>query len=117
MTPLLLMAWVLGMVNFYLTAAYVVELVRAEPMMVLVFLVIMAVWVVSNLISVLTDEPLPSKPETQLRGAASTSSAECCICYVMTTDWMLPCEHRFHEECIRKWIAAMPTCPLCRAVQ
>ena len=27
----------------------------------------------------------------------------------------LPCEHTFHEECVRKWLTKQHTCPTCRA--
>uniref|UniRef100_A0A8W8KL63 RING-type domain-containing protein n=3 Tax=Magallana gigas TaxID=29159 RepID=A0A8W8KL63_MAGGI len=41
----------------------------------------------------------------------------CVICHEeMTppTTVMLECKHRFHDECIRKWLREQSTCPNCR---
>ena len=27
---------------------------------------------------------------------------------------LLPCDHLFHQKCIKKWYRRNPTCPLCR---
>lgn len=43
---------------------------------------------------------------------------ECAVClsfidlgqYVID----LPCDHKFHSECIRKWLQSRATCPICR---
>lgn len=42
---------------------------------------------------------------------------ECIICFHPLDSQQLtqlPCDHRFHEQCINDWIAEDPTCPLCR---
>ena len=39
---------------------------------------------------------------------------ECAICFNSNTDYMTPCNHHFHKECIEKWYKVKPTCPLCR---
>ena len=57
--------------------------------------------------------PTPVDPN---RGGA----LECCICLSAFRDGeklkVLPgCEHRFHSECVDKWLANHSSCPLCRA--
>ncbi|KAL3650290.1 hypothetical protein CASFOL_006693 [Castilleja foliolosa] len=52
--------------------------------------------------------------------AGGFSEAECCICLGIFGGRervkVLPdCRHRFHSECVDKWLAAEPSCPLCRA--
>ena len=39
---------------------------------------------------------------------------ECAICFNSNTDYITPCNHHFHKECIEKWYKVKPTCPLCR---
>ena len=42
---------------------------------------------------------------------------DCSICMeVLNACVMLPCGHKFHNECVSKWFeeSATPTCPLCR---
>lgn len=47
---------------------------------------------------------------------------ECPICFDSTKDYhVLPCGHKFHEGCIKKWVATSicsnrTTCPVCRSV-
>jgi len=44
---------------------------------------------------------------------------ECCICTeafdTSITIKRTPCQHYFHEECLKKWLKAAKTCPLCRS--
>lgn len=48
----------------------------------------------------------------------SRPAPECCICTVAfdSTEAIkrTPCQHYFHEECLKKWLKAAKTCPLCR---
>lgn len=41
---------------------------------------------------------------------------QCIICYQNYTDKVvkLPCNHNFHDICIKKWLTDHNTCPLCR---
>ena len=45
--------------------------------------------------------------------------AKCPVCLVDieigTTCKRLPCGHRFHDQCIRTWLASKRSCPVCRA--
>ena len=42
---------------------------------------------------------------------------ECSICHeqLMQDVNVLPCSHRFHNECIEPWITSHNSCPICRA--
>ena len=42
---------------------------------------------------------------------------ECSVCHeqLMQDVNILPCSHRFHNECIESWITSHNSCPLCRA--
>ena len=42
---------------------------------------------------------------------------ECSICHeqLMQDVNILPCSHRFHNECIEPWITSHNSCPICRA--
>ncbi|PIA52607.1 hypothetical protein AQUCO_01000470v1 [Aquilegia coerulea] len=58
-----------------------------------------------------------------LSNYTSALPSECAICLDVFEEgnkqsWILPrCKHIFHEECIRKWLAAYGwTCPICRSV-
>jgi hypothetical protein len=47
------------------------------------------------------------------------TDTECSICFAKIRAKMLyrlPCEHIFHEDCIKKWINEQNSCPLCRKV-
>ena len=42
---------------------------------------------------------------------------ECCICLNTTNvkPWvLLPCGHKYHDECISTWLNTRDTCPVCR---
>lgn len=42
---------------------------------------------------------------------------ECSICYNELSQqdtYELTCNHKFHKDCITRWIRTNPTCPLCR---
>lgn len=59
-------------------------------------------------------------PITLHRGSANQSQAECCICLGIFQDGekvkVLPdCHHRYHSECVDKWLRTQSSCPLCRA--
>lgn len=45
---------------------------------------------------------------------------ECPICYESVakgTDHVLQCKHRFHRDCLKKWVEMLKnTCPTCRGV-
>ena len=50
----------------------------------------------------------------------TAESTECSVCLSSLEDGdmarVLPnCKHIFHSECIDKWLASQPTCPVCRA--
>ncbi|KAL9231443.1 hypothetical protein vseg_006673 [Gypsophila vaccaria] len=44
---------------------------------------------------------------------------ECCICLGVFEDGdkvkvLSDCQHRFHSDCVDRWLLCHPTCPLCR---
>ncbi|XP_061169827.1 E3 ubiquitin-protein ligase TTC3-like [Saccostrea echinata] len=62
-------------------------------------------------------------PVTDLSSLGITSEVfeeeedPCVICHeemTIDTTVMLECKHRFHDECIRKWLREQSTCPNCR---
>lgn len=48
----------------------------------------------------------------------TTMSDSCCIClndYQQGEELrLLPCQHRFHSQCIEDWFARAPLCPICK---
>lgn len=79
-----------------------------------------------------TQRPTPPKPIAPPPGLASNWGFQasdgnnevfeededpCVICHeemTPTTTRTLDCSHRFHDECIRKWLKEQSTCPNCR---
>lgn len=43
---------------------------------------------------------------------------QCSICFCEYEDGedliLLPCLHRFHSECLKKWFDEQTTCPICK---
>jgi len=46
----------------------------------------------------------------------NNQNEECCICMdIGPTEWsMLPCGHKFHQQCISIWFRTNRSCPICR---
>ena len=55
-------------------------------------------------------EQMPTSKVTEHDGTNCSICLEACTGLVKT----LPCQHRFHEQCIAQWLAAHNTCPDCR---
>lgn len=61
-----------------------------------------------------------SEEEPMMETLAHAADGSCAVCQC---DWeagarvhVLPCEHRFHPECVSMWLARYKAeCPLCRA--
>ena len=52
--------------------------------------------------------------------AATLGAIDCVICMtevvVSDRDYMVaPCNHLFHDECLRRWMEVKMECPTCRA--
>jgi len=58
------------------------------------------------------------KTVTKLSRVAMVENGECVICLEewrkgdMETE--LPCKHKYHLECVKKWLKIHATCPQCR---
>ncbi|MEE6468320.1 hypothetical protein FKM82_008258 [Ascaphus truei] len=55
--------------------------------------------------------------QLHFRSKRSTSLDPCVICHDdlhTGSIWELHCMHRFHKECIEKWLCKKQTCPTCR---
>mmetsp|Transcript_31442 Transcript_31442/g.97929 ORF Transcript_31442/g.97929 Transcript_31442/m.97929 type:complete len:129 (-) Transcript_31442:71-457(-) len=57
---------------------------------------------------------------TTLTHEGDSASAEnrCCVCLEQFRHGeelrMLPCMHRYHRECIDRWLTRSPACPVCK---
>ncbi|KAJ9495881.1 hypothetical protein H2202_008675 [Exophiala xenobiotica] len=70
------------------------------------------------------DSPVGTRDDTNERGARpqfaqENNQAECPVCMQDFVDKdnvrVLPCEHRFHQTCIDRWLLDVSgTCPVCR---
>lgn len=62
---------------------------------------------------------LPIFVYQQTEGQAEDDLIECAVCLSMLEDQemarILPnCKHKFHAQCIDKWLSSHSTCPICR---
>lgn len=57
---------------------------------------------------------------SELQEGSEENALECPVCketYKQRDKMCLtPCKHVFHNECLEKWVAIAPTCPVCRNV-
>ncbi|XP_055593246.1 uncharacterized protein LOC129744644 [Uranotaenia lowii] len=65
----------------------------------------------------------PSSSSTSSRESSSSETSRlgqsCSICFDLifdkdNTTWVLPCKHKFHPECIDRWVQQNNSCPICR---
>ncbi len=49
-----------------------------------------------------------------LSGDANLITCSICLDFINMSEKILKCSHRFHEECINRWILQKSTCPQCR---
>lgn len=61
---------------------------------------------------------LPEKTQPQKTTAQPTSSEVCAVCIVDykkgDLQRKLPCNHKFHKDCIDKWLLIKNNCPVCK---
>lgn len=50
----------------------------------------------------------------KLPGVEEFSDKKCVICYQKDVNWKLPCQHMYHQNCIKEWFHKKNNCPLCR---
>uniref|UniRef100_A0A914XE56 RING-type domain-containing protein n=1 Tax=Plectus sambesii TaxID=2011161 RepID=A0A914XE56_9BILA len=67
----------------------------------------------------LSKEEIGRLPTVIFRAKEATDDTTCIVCM---TDYknqeklrLLPCKHRFHKNCIDRWLANKHNCPICRA--
>ena len=48
--------------------------------------------------------------------ATHASGVDCAICFeaIDCNEAALPCKHRFHKACAKRWLLLKPSCPLCK---
>lgn len=70
-------------------------------------------WVLVNIQNEITDQLGPPSERSITRSAAvnQQSTDLCCICCDRETDTVLPCTHRYCDQCITQWST---NCPQCR---
>lgn len=57
----------------------------------------------------------------KLKVPAETTNGKCIVCYEELrlaqreeVRYVVPCEHSFHNTCLKRWLNISPTCPVCR---
>lgn len=101
----------LALANLACCAWYVGLIIRTEPLIALTMLWLVVAWVARKATVLgMSERKVPAGRRT------AGGTHVCCICWDGTTDYVLPCSHRFHEACIGGWTrTGTRTCPLCRA--
>ncbi|KAK4261098.1 hypothetical protein QN277_004145 [Acacia crassicarpa] len=63
-------------------------------------------------------ESIEALPSVEIGEGEGSSSGECVICLeeleVGGLAKEMPCKHKFHENCIEKWLGIHGSCPVCR---
>jgi hypothetical protein len=59
-----------------------------------------------------------SLQQTPITPEAIAKQSQCTVCmeefHVDDTATQLPCQHYFHQDCIKPWLRTQHTCPMCR---
>ncbi|KAI9250315.1 hypothetical protein BY458DRAFT_26846 [Sporodiniella umbellata] len=65
-----------------------------------------------------SEQVIESLPKRELSEKEKSQEADCAVCkdtFERTEQVIqLPCEHIFHDDCIRPWLKLNSTCPVCR---
>lgn len=63
-------------------------------------------------------EVIESLPKIKVDQAMVADGADCAVCkedLILEEEVAnLPCKHKYHFECVKKWLEAHDTCPICR---
>ena len=62
-----------------------------------------------------TKEKFNFPQEKKIPGKKIKSNDICSICLENKSDWILPCQHTYHFNCINQWYFNKKTCPYCRS--
>ncbi|CAO3702851.1 unnamed protein product [Rhizopus stolonifer] len=64
------------------------------------------------------EQVIESLPKRELSEKEKSQEADCAVCKdtfeITERVIQLPCEHIFHDDCIRPWLKLNSTCPVCR---
>ena len=111
--PGIFICTLLALTNLALCVLYATSVVTTEPLIAIIMTGLTVAWFVKKA----TPPQCAPQKEIKLAGRhVLMSECECCICREGSADYVVRCEHRFHEACITRWACnGVLTCPLCRA--
>lgn len=66
----------------------------------------------------LAKDVIDALPQVEISAEQVSSKLQCSVCWedfqLKETVYQLPCQHVYHETCIRPWLELHGTCPICR---
>lgn len=66
----------------------------------------------------LAKDIIDALPQVEISEEQVCSKLQCSVCWedfqLKETVYQLPCQHVYHETCIRPWLELHGTCPICR---
>lgn len=66
----------------------------------------------------LSKDTIDALPKVEITQEQVDTKLQCSVCWedfvLKETVYQLPCQHVYHETCIRRWLELHGTCPICR---